>query len=89
MAKFLTPNLFRRYKIAGTEVPASDGMVLPNRGKDLGSSNLELVDIGDICGKPFKLDIVADGIETADRAAPRKAHGTRSIPGCLEISVIT
>ena len=61
--------------MAGIDVPASDGTVLPNNVNCDTSSSCVDVEIGDICGKPRNPVIIDVGIDTADLAVPKNADG--------------
>ena len=62
--------------MAGIDVPASDGTVLPNNVNCDTSSSCVDVEIGDICGKPRNPVIIDVGIDTADLAVPKNADGS-------------
>lgn len=70
---------WRKYMINGMAFPASDGSVLPKSGYCDLSSNSALVDAPEICGYPNNPVTILMGIDTADRYAPMKAHGSRCV----------
>jgi hypothetical protein len=57
------------------EVPASDGIVRPNNGNCVVSSNCVDVAIGDICGNPLRPVMIDVGIAVDDLLVPMYTDG--------------